>query len=306
MRLTAVIPTRNRPADLVKAVDSVLGQTRRPDTLIVVDQSPGDESRRAVETLLAAGPLLCVDYVHDTAITGLVDAKRVAAGRADGDIVCFLEDDVVLEPDYFEQIERGFVEHPEMLGCCGVVTNLPPLPAFYIGLFHLFHRGMFADRRVGIHGFAQGRGQALIPSDYLSGGLSAYRREVFEAVPFDTANELFMTEDIDFSTRAAQRFGARFYINPNACLEHHMSPVNRATLHARHRRKVREFFVFYKKRRSSPMDDLAFAWLICGLAIEASFATIRQLHLGAIAGFLAGVWDGIAWRLREVPKGEVR
>lgn len=303
MRLTAVIPTRNRPTDLVKAVDSVLVQTRRPDTLIVVDQSPGDESRRAVETLLAAGPPLCVDYVHDTTITGLVDAKRAAAGRADGDVVCFLEDDVVLEPDYFEQIERGFAVCPEMLGCCGVVTNLPPLPAFYVGLFHLFHRGMFADRRVGIHGFAQGRGQALIPSDYLSGGLSAYRREVFEAVPFDTANELFMTEDIDFSTRAARQFGPRFYINPNARLEHHMSPVNRAALHARQRRKVREFFVFYKKRRSDPADDLALAWLLCGLAIEASFAALRQLHPGTIAGFLAGVWDGMTWRLREVPEG---
>lgn len=303
MRLTAVIPTRNRPADLVKAVDSVLGQTRRPDTLIVVDQSPGDESRRAVETLLAGSPPLRVDYVHDTTITGLVDAKRVAAGRADGEVVCFLEDDVVLEPDYFEQIERGFTVCPEMLGCCGVVTNLPPLPAFYVGLFHLFHRGMFADRRVGIHGFAQGRGLALIPCDYLSGGLSAYRREVFGAVPFDTANQLFMTEDIDFSTRAARRFGARFFINPNARLAHYMSPLNRAAVGARQRRKAREFCVFYKKRRQGLADALAFAWLLCGLAIEAGFAAIRHRRPAALGGFFAGVADGLRWRLRE-PVGQ--
>ena len=42
MRLTAVIPTRNRPVDLGKAVASVLTQTRLPDTLMIVDQSPGD------------------------------------------------------------------------------------------------------------------------------------------------------------------------------------------------------------------------------------------------------------------------
>ncbi len=300
MRLTAVIPTRNRPADLVKAVDSVRGQTRRPDTLIVVDQSPGDESHRAVEALLAGGTPLCVDYVHDTTITGLVDAKRVAAGRAGGDIVCFLEDDIVLEPDYFEQIERGFTGCPEMLGCCGVVTNLPPLPAFYVGLFHLFHRGMFADCRVGIYGFAQGRGHALIPSDYLSGGLSAYRREVFEAVPFDTANQLFMTEDIDFSTRAARRFGARFFINPNARLAHYMSPFNRDAVGARQRRKAREFCVFYKKRRQGLADAFAFTWLLCGLAIEAGFAAIRHRRPAALGGFFAGVTDGLRWRLREI------
>jgi GT2 family glycosyltransferase len=299
MRLTAVIPTRNRPADLGKAVASVLCQTRLPDTLIVVDQSPGDESRRAVETLLAGGAPLRVDYVHDTAITGLVDAKRVAARRADGDVVCFLEDDIVLEPDYFEQIEQGFAVRPDMLGCCGVVTNLPPLPTFYVGLFHLFHRGMFTDRRVGIHGFAQGRGHALIPSDYLSGGLSAYRREVFEEVPFDTANGLFMTEDIDFSTRAVQYFGERFFINPNARLAHYMSPLNRGTVGARQRRKIREFFVFYKKRCRRAVDTVAFAWLLCGLAVEACFAVIRYRHPAALTGFVGGLVDGLRWQLRE-------
>lgn len=299
MRLTAVIPTRNRPADLGKAVASVLAQTRRPDTLMIVDQSPGDESRLAVESLLAGGAPLRLDYVHDTSITGLVDAKRVAAGQADGDVICFLEDDIVLEPDYFEQIERGFVGHPGMMGCCGVVTNLPPLPAFYAALFRLFHRGMFADRRVGIHGHAGGHGRALIASDYLSGGLSAYRREVFEAVPFDIANELFMTEDIDFSTRAVRRFGARFFINPNARLAHHMSPINRAAVGARQRRKAREFFVFYKKRRTGLADDLALAWLLCGLAVEACFAAVRYRRPAALGGFAAGVLDGLRWRVRE-------
>lgn len=300
MRLTAVIPTRNRPGDLGKAVASVLDQTRLPDELIVVDQSPGHESRQVVEGLMQGDGPMRLDYVHDTAISGLVDAKRVAAGRAGGDVVCFLEDDIVLDADYFEQIERGFVERPEMLGCCGVVTNLPPLPPLYVGLFRLFHRGMFADRRVGIHGFASGRGYALIASDYLSGGLSAYRREVFESVPFDTANDLFMTEDIDFSTRAAHRFGARFFINPNARLAHHMSPANRAAVGARQRRKVREFFVFYKKRRERLADALNFFWLLCGLAIEACFAAVRYRRPAALGGYAAGLLDGLRWRVREV------
>jgi GT2 family glycosyltransferase len=297
--LTAVIPTRNRPDDLAKAVASVLVQTRPPDVFMVVDQSPGSESRLVVEALLEGNTRIRLNYIHDPRISGLVEAKQVAAGRASGDIVCFLEDDIILEPDYLEQIERGFSERPEMLGCCGVVTNLPPLPAFYVALFRLFHRGIFADRRVGVHGFVVGgRGQALIRSNYLSGGLSAYRREVLAAVPFDTANELFMTEDIDFSTRAAQRYGECFFINPNARLEHHMSPVNRAAVGARQRRKIREFFVFYKKRRGRPADALAFVWLLWGLAIEACVAAIRYRSTLPLSGFLAGVGDGLRWRVR--------
>lgn len=299
-RITAVIPTRNRPDDLGKAVASVCVQTRPPDEFIIVDQSPGNESRELVASMMTDETRIRLVYIHDPKISGLVDAKRVAAERSSGDIVCFLEDDVILEPDYLQQIERGFAEHAGMLGCCGVVTNLPPLPSFYVTLFHLFHRGMFADRRVGIHGFANGRDQALIPSNYLSGGLSAYRREVFEAIPFDTANELFMTEDIDFSTRAVQRYGERFFLNPNARLEHHASPANRAAVGARQRRKVREFFVFYKKRRARLADVVAFSWLLCGLAIEACFAAVRYRHATALTGFAAGFADGVRWRVREV------
>lgn len=121
--LTAVIPTLNRPVDLAKAVASVLVQTRLPDEFIIVDQSPGDESRSVVESLWPRESQIKLNYIHDISISGLVEAKKIAASRASGDIVCFLEDDIVLETDYIEQIELGFVRLPEMLGCCGLITN---------------------------------------------------------------------------------------------------------------------------------------------------------------------------------------
>jgi GT2 family glycosyltransferase len=298
LKIAAVLPTRNRPNDLVAAIDSILAQRRLPDELIIVDQSPGDESRQRVEARIGPGSAMRLTYVHDPAIAGLVPAKQVAASLADADILCFLEDDVVLEPDYLAELETGFLQRADMLGCCGVVTNLPSLPPFYNGMFHLFHRGIFRDPRVGIHGRCEGSGHQLIPSHALSGGLSAWRREVFAAIPFDVANDFFMLEDIDFSTRAVQQYGERFFINPNARLEHHMSPVNRAAMGVRQRRKVREFFVFYKKRRGRLVDALAFAWLLCGLGIEACFAAVRHRSTLPLSGFLAGMGDGIRWRVR--------
>ncbi len=198
LRLSAVIPTKNRPEDLGHAVASVYAQTRLPDELLLIEQSPDDASRRRVEALSALHPgKLALNYVHDPAIQGLVHAKQVAAARADGDIVCFLEDDLLLEPDYFAAVEQGFRARPEMLGCCGLVTGMPPQPAGYLGLFHLFHRGIYRDPRVGVHGHLKGDNLPLIPSDSLSGGLSSWRREVFAEVPFDVANGFFMREDID-------------------------------------------------------------------------------------------------------------
>ena len=297
MLISAVIPTKNRPRDLANAVMSILAQSRPPDELLVIDQSADGESQRRVDALFAPAQRTALVYVHDPRIAGLVAAKQAAVVRARGDIVCFLEDDVVLEPGYVLNIERGFVEYPALLGCSGVVTNLPELPRYYQRLFHFFHRGIFHDARVGVHGATQGSGLPLIRSNYLSGGLSAYRREVFEAIPFDVTNNLFMLEDIDFSTRAVQHFGERFCINPNARLEHHMSPLNRAVLGSRQRRKLREFLVFYKKRRRADGAGAALLLLLIGLLLEAAYQAVQARRLSPIAGYFLGLWDGARWQL---------
>lgn len=295
LTIAAAIPTRNRPDDLVAAVDSILAQRRVPDELIVVDQSPGDESRRRVEAMFAQGrgAAMRLTYIHDAAIAGLVPAKQVAAKLSDANVLCFLEDDVVLEPEYIEEIESGFSVCPEMLGCCGVVTNLPPLPLFYGAMFHLFHRGIFRDPRVGIHGRFEGGGHALIPSRALSGGLSAWRRDVFVAIPFDVANDFFMLEDIDFSTRAEARFGPRFFINPNARLAHNMSPLNRARMGERQRRKLREYLLFYKKRSATPGALLNLLWLLPGLLLEALLQALSCRSSAPLTGYFVGLRDGI-------------
>lgn len=290
--ITVVIPTRNRPDDLSKAVTSILTQTRPPDEFIIVDQSPGNESRIRVESLMSGSERIQLVYIHDPRISGLVDAKRVAAERVDGDIVCFLEDDVILEPDYIEQIEQGFANRPEMLGCCGIITNPPRQPVGYNFFFHLFHRGIFRDVRVGLFGRFDGRGHPLIASKFLSGGMSAWRHEVFLAIQFDVASGFHMFEDIDFSTRVAKHFGPRLYINPNARLEHHWSPVNREVLAPRQRRKLTECIVYYKKRRDWPGAAFALPWLLLGLLFESAFQSFSARTFGPLQGYFAGIRDG--------------
>lgn len=300
MLITAVVPTRNRPDDLERAVASVCAQSRLPDELLIIDQSREDASRRRVLTLVRnAGASLALDYVLDPDIAGLVAAKSAAVARASGDVVCFLEDDVVLERDYLRNIELGFEQRADMIGSCGVVTNLPPLAPFYFRLFHFFHRGIFHDARVGVTGVMRGTNLPLIPSNYLSGGLSAYRRLVFEQVPFDTANGFFALEDVDFSTRVASAFGPHLYINPNARLEHRMSPANRAVLGARQERKVREFIVFYKKRREHGARAAHLLLLAAGLFLEAVFQSLQNRSFKPVPGYFRGLWRGARWKIVE-------
>ena len=48
MLISVIIPTKNRPNDLLAAIKSIVDQNRIPDQIVVIDQSEGDES----ETLI--------------------------------------------------------------------------------------------------------------------------------------------------------------------------------------------------------------------------------------------------------------
>lgn len=291
-KLSAVIPTKNRPDDLSRAVASVYAQRRPPDELIIVDQSGSDLSRAAVTALIRPSATELV-YIHDPEVAGLVAAKKVGAETARGDIVCYLEDDVTLEADYLLQIERGFVDHPSMVGCSGVISNPVRQSRVYEILFNVFRRGIYKDRRTEVYAHARRRGHILMASDVLSGGVSAWRRDVLAAVSFDTVNGFFMLEDMEFSTRVAKRYGQRLFINPAARLAHHSSPANRELREARLRRKLVEYIAYYKKRRDWPWARLSLVWLLVGLLGETIVRSVAWRSAAPIAGYFEGLRDGL-------------
>lgn len=290
--ITAVIPTLNRPIDLSKAVASILNQTVLPMALMIVDQSLDEQSRIEVEGLVCEYPDVNLQYIHDPSISGLVEAKRVAVSESKTEIVCFLEDDIVLENDFIEQILAGFTAEPGMLGCCGIVTNMPKQAFGHRFLFNMFHRGIYKDKRVDVFGKFGGRGHDLILSKMLSGGLSAWRREVLSVIPFDPTDGYFMLEDIDFSTRVENHFGPHLYINPNARLVHNCSPVNREAVESRHIRKIIEYINFYKHRQSWPKARFNLVWLLNGLFIESLAKSVMTVSVWPIKGFFLGIQGG--------------
>lgn len=296
--ISAVIPTRNRPADLTNAVISILAQTRLPEALIIVDQSDGDESVASINQLFENGSQIELIYVHDPDVSGLVEAKKVASEISSHDIVCFLEDDVVLEDAYLENIELGFQANEDMLGCSGVITNQPYQSKFYRFMHAIFFRGILKDPRVQIFGQAiDGDASGLVLCDVLSGGLSAWRNEVLQSVPFDFANGFFMFEDMEYSTRVVKAFGHKLYVNKKARLEHHMAVQNRDPHGYRQRRKLKEAVLFYKKRREWPGAKSGICCSMLWWLAEATFQSVRAFRPGPFIGYWRGIADGISTKL---------
>jgi glycosyltransferase involved in cell wall biosynthesis len=302
VKISTIVPTIFRPAGLAEVVDSILKQTRIPDELIIVDQSPDDRSKNVVNEIFAGRrerPNLV--YVHDSSFQSLVHAKEVGVRNSSGDVVSFLEDDVVLSPDYLQEMEVEFLKNPAMKGCSGIIPDSPLWTDFYRFFFHLFHRGLFYDPRGNFHNKNNVDGRVMHESNYLSGGISAYKKEVFEKVEFDRLNDFHMFEDVDFSTRAAKIFGKEnFFVHTGMHLEHKMSPINRPSLRPRWRRKLRETLCFFKKNQDRSFSLVCLLWLLIGACLESLVSAVRLNNAGPVTGAARGVVDGIFYQLSEV------
>src|ERR1700691_1873862 len=128
LRVCVIIPTKNRSQDLQLAVRSLFAQTCNPGSVVVIDQSQDDASRLLLDAELAAvqnrrDPGWNLQYVRDPAISGAATARNRAMAIADGDIWLFLDDDVVLEPDFVDQLIAVYRDYPEISGVSGVITN---------------------------------------------------------------------------------------------------------------------------------------------------------------------------------------
>ncbi len=292
MRVSVVIPTKNRHRELCTALESIAGQSLMPAEVLLIDQSaapPQDSERARLRAML--GEETDLRWIHDPSVAGLVHAKSVGAQLALGDIVCFLEDDIVLEQAYVRTIRDAFVRDASLVGASGVVTN-SPFGRTYARLHAIFHRGMFSDPRPLIYATLGDRSDFPIRSHALSGGLSAWRRQTLAEIPFDTANGFHMLEDLDFSTRVHARFGERLAILPGARLEHHFAPAGRASKGDRERRKVIEFITFYRTRPRRAIDLFWLAWLLVGVGMCSAASSMLDVSWTPLAGYVRGLLDG--------------
>ena len=295
LKQSVVISTLDRPDDLVKAVTSILEQSQSPYELIIVDQSVDSKSNNDIKDLFSKlKPRTKLIYIHDNSIKGLVSAKNHAVKKSNGEIICFLEDDVVLDKNYLKNTINLFEKNEHILGCCGIVGNIRR-SIFYEVIFKLFHRGLFFDRRVDVIKYIDSDGSGkLINSTHLSGGISSFRREVFKSIEYDLHNNFFYCEDIDFSIRASDFFGTnRFVIATNIFVKHFMSNINRDVLKPRWMRKTNEFILLYKKNKDKKYALPSVLWLIVGLFFEAVYSCFKTVSLGPIIGFFKGFYSGV-------------
>lgn len=113
--VSVILPTRDRPALLPRAVASVLEQLYVCWELVVVDDGETDAVTQALAHIDDAGVV-----VVDGPRRGLGAARNAGLDRARGEVVCYLDDDNVMHPAWLRAVAYVFLARPEMDVAYGV------------------------------------------------------------------------------------------------------------------------------------------------------------------------------------------
>jgi glycosyltransferase involved in cell wall biosynthesis len=267
--------TLDRWDDLAAAVESLSRQTRAPGEIIAVI----DHNAQLFERARAAWPSVIV--LENAEARGLSGARNTGIAAATGDIIAFLDDDAVADPDWVERMLAAYRE----TGASGVGGAIRPLwaagrPAWFPEEFDWVvgctYKGMPATRA---------RVRNLI------GANMSFRRELLDAAGnFQTGMGRIGTrplgcEETELCIRGSQRAKDVSYLyDPAVGVRHHV-PRGRGTW--------RYFVSRCYNEGLSKAHVAALVGAEAGLASERSY-TLGTLPLGVLRG------------LRDMLTGDIR
>ena len=115
--ITVVVCTRDRPEGLRRTVASLVAQEYPRARILVVDNASSTDATRQV---VAGFP--GVEYLAEP-VPGLSHARNAAVRVAPpGDVLAWIDDDVVADPHWLAEIARALAEHPDAAVVAGVIV----------------------------------------------------------------------------------------------------------------------------------------------------------------------------------------
>jgi glycosyltransferase involved in cell wall biosynthesis len=287
--ISVIVCTRNRKDDLMKLVKSLCVQSRMPDELIIVDASDNDDTKEFIGERRNHLPFDCA-YTHTA--SGLTRQRNMGIGFSRGKYLFFFDDDVVLENEFIDIVYSSFktFESDNVAGIMGRIVNIPSLTRSWEWLFKkIFLLSDFGKGRVKLSGLPSIRIDGELSFvESLSGGCTAYKREVFEHFRFDEKlKEYAYLEDVDFSFRVGRKY--RLLYQPKARLMHF--PSTYLTVDSR---KLRKMFIqnhLYLFHKNMPKDFPHFFGYWISVIGAFLYNGIIQRDLKACRGIVEGLLE---------------
>jgi serine acetyltransferase/GT2 family glycosyltransferase len=213
-RLSVVIPTYERPGRVAALLDLLAAQTLAPSTfeVIVVDDGSREDPRPQIERVERPFHLVAVRQEN----AGAAAARRRGAQLARGEILLFLDDDMIPAPALLEEHLKVHDTTPRavVMGCMRSSKKLAEL-----SLFERFH----AKKLEQFWAELRQTGRPPLGSELASGNLSLRRDDYLAVGGFDPS--LPRAEDMELGIRL-EKAGAVIRYCDAACAIHDSDRTN--------------------------------------------------------------------------------
>lgn len=301
MTFSVIIPTKNRPDDLQNCVKSIANQTVLPIEVLVVDASSDNisaENRKNCERII--GNKIKLIYLRTE--PGVNKQRNIGAGNTIGDIIFFLDDDVVIQENYNEKILEVYKlkSSPDTGGVQGTMANY-----FNQSWINRTFRKIFFMTRASVKEKSRflpslGYVYMLMPKDIIeveamSAGCCSYYKSIFNKFWFDEAFD--RCTDLEINFRISRKY--KLYQTPHALLIHNHSTAT----HLDDRQINKRNFINIHKlaQKHLPhrvLNRLAYYWSIVGELILHTTKSCMRLDPRPILGTLDGIKSILTTRKR--------
>lgn len=296
MTSSFIICTKDRPVDLQNCIKSIANQTVLPQEIIIVDASSDGninfENQKNCENIL--GNKIKLIYIKSDPST--TRQRNMGVDNAISDIVFFVDDDVILKPDYHEKMLDVYQEKSGegIGGVSGTVENYHPmaLPSLLLRRFFMLTRHSVNEKsrflRSGNYVYIP-KPNEIIPIECIQGCVCSYYRKVFNEFRFDeNLSGYALKEDMELSYRISRKY--KLYQTPYAVLYHYLSAINRSRIEELSRlRVIYSYYLFKKNIPQTIVNRLCFFWSLLG-CITIDFIRLLILKdMKSVKGDLKGV-----------------
>jgi GT2 family glycosyltransferase len=197
-KLSLIILNWNGRAHLDGCLNSIKAQITGNHEVIVVDNASVDDSIQSARQIFPSAIIMALDS-ND----GFCKPNNLAAKQATGDYLVFLNNDIVLGPDFFNHLDDAIQEYsPDLLAVRMLQLRKPDL-IDNAGIYFAFY-GAGRQRFLGLrqdHNQAMQSRTGLTPS----GACFVIRREVFLKLGGFDESLFFNQEDNDLGLKALEQ-----------------------------------------------------------------------------------------------------
>lgn len=273
-----------RPKPLLTLLQSVAEQILYPNDILIIDGSTNEET----EIVLKDNSFKNLNYFKvDSDYRGLTKQRNFGVKKVSefSEIICFLDDDIVLKPNYFENLISTYNTHIDALAVGGYITNEviwepsdhknDPSKFYYDGWMRSEPSRFKMRRKFGLlpdaipgfmPTFSHGRSISFLPPsgniyevEQLMGGVSSYRKDVFNNLKFSTYFEGYgLYEDADFSLRLAKQ--GKLYVNTSAQLAHYHDGSGRPNRYSYGKMVIRNGWYVWRVKYPNPTFKARLKW----------------------------------------------